>query len=164
LTDLYSSGLHDYRGGAVRGQWAFSDKWNVSAGYAQGDSGATGVDLDSAWNLGLGFRNPISDNVDLLVGLNYQLTNEQIGSTNIDTDVWGVEVGVSGGNDHWTGTAALGYETRDSNNSFAPLNDDQGYARLDGAYHFNANWSLQAEYKLGFDNSDQAFVGARYTF
>jgi hypothetical protein len=66
LTDIYSAFIHDYRGAAIKGQWAFSDKWNVSLGYTQGSSGVSGLDLDSKWSLGMGFRNPISDKVDLL--------------------------------------------------------------------------------------------------
>lgn len=164
LSDIYSFALHDYRGAAIKGQWAFNENWNVSAGYTEGGSGVSVVDLDSAWSLGLGYRHNFSDNMALSVDLNYQSVNESFSSTGIDSDVWGVEVGVTGGNDNWSGSASLGYETWDSNNSFDPLNNDQGFARFTGGYHFNANWSIQAQYKLGFDNSDAAFLGARYTF
>jgi len=164
LTDLYSSVIHDYRGGSIKGQWAFSEKWNASLAFAQGGSGNSGLDLDSKWTLGLGFRNPISDKTDLLLGLTYSDVNEQLGPSNIDAQVWGGEIGIAGGSDKVSGEAALGYESWDYDIGSNILNDDQAYLRLNGAYHFNDNWSLQGEYKLGFGDSNSAFVGARYSF
>jgi len=164
LTDLYSSFIHDYRGGAIKGQWAFNEKWNVSLGYAQGGSGNNALDLDSKWSLGLGFRNPISDNVDLLVGLSYHDVNEDFTGNSIDSQVWGVEIGVAGGGDKFTGEAAVGYESWDADIASNVLNDDQAYLRLNGGYNFNENWSLQGEYKVGFGDSNTAFIGARYSF
>lgn len=164
LTDLYSGFIHDYRGAAIKGQWAFSDKWNVSLGYAQGGSGNSGLDLGAKWSLGLGFRNPISDNVDLLVGLNYHDVNEDFGGGSIDSQVWGAEIGVAGGGDKFTGELALGYETWDADEGGGVIDDDQVYLRLNGGYNFNENWSLQAQYKAGFGDSSDAFIGARYSF
>ena len=167
LTDLYSASIHDYRGGAIKGQWAFSEKWNASLGYTQGSSGRSEIELSSKWSLGLGFRNPISDKVDLLVGLNYSDVNEVFrffSRNGIDSQVWGAEVGVAGGGDKFTGEVALGYETWDANVGGGDIDDDQVYLRFNGGYNFNENWSLQAQYKAGFSDSNSAFVGARYSF
>lgn len=163
LTDLYSSFIHDYQGASIKGQWAFSEKWNVSLGYAQGSSGNSGLDLDSKWTLGLGFRNPISDKVDLLVGVNYTDVSEDFGSS-IDSQVWGAEVGIAGGSGKVAGELALGYETWDADIGSGVIDDDQAYIRLNGAVNFNENWSLQGEYKVGFGDSSSAFLGARYSF
>ncbi|MGH8108769.1 MAG: hypothetical protein ACREO1_08670 [Arenimonas sp.] len=164
LTDLYSFAIHDYRGAAIKGQWAFSEKWNLNLGYTEGSSGNSAVDLDSKWTLGLGFHHPVSDKVDLVVAASYSDVNEQFTGTDIDTQVWGAEVGVAGRGAKWSGGAALGYETWDADVGGGVIDDDQGYVRLNGGFHFNDNWSLQAEYKVGFGESNSAFIGARYSF
>jgi hypothetical protein len=89
--------------------------------------------------------------------------NEDFGS-NIDSQVWGAEVGVAGGGDKLTGEVALGYETWDANIGGGVIDDDQVYLRLNGGYNFNENWSMQADYKAGFGDSNSAFIGARYSF
>jgi len=163
LTDLYSSFIHDYRGGAIKGQWAFAEKWNVNLAYAQGSSGNGAIDLDSKWTLGLGFHHPVSDKTDLVVGMNYSKVDEDF-FVGIDSDVWSAEIGVLGRSGNWSGGASLGYETWDTNIGGGVLDDDQAFVRLKGGYHFNDNWSLQAEYKAGFGDSSDAFIGARYSF
>lgn len=163
LTDLYSSFIHDYSGGAIKGQWAFAEKWNVNLAYAQGSSGNSGLDLDSKWTLGVGFHHPVSDKVDLVVGMSYSQVDEDFGSS-INSDVWGGEIGFLGRSGKWSGGAALGYETWDADIGSSVIDDDQAYVRLNGGFHFNDNWSLQAEYKAGFGDSSSAFLGARYSF
>jgi len=164
LTDLYSSVIHDYEGASIKGNWAFNDNWSASLGYAEGSSGNNALELDNQWTLGLAYNHSFSDNADWVLGLNYKNTGEHFTSTNIDSDVWGAEFGVVGHGAKVNGGAYLGYENWDSNNPYPPLNQDQAYLRLDGGINFNDNWSLQAEYKLGFDNADNAFLGVRYSF
>jgi hypothetical protein len=164
LTDIYSAFIHDYNGASIKGNWAFNDNWSASLGYAQGSSGNNLVDLDSQWSLGLAYNHSFSDKADVVFGLNYKNVSESFSTTGIDSDVWGAEVGVVGNGGKLNGGAFLGYEKWDSNNSYSLLNQDQGYLRLDGGVSFNDNWSLQAEYKLGFDTADNAFLGLRYSF
>jgi len=164
LTDFYSSSIHDYNGASIKGNWAFNDNWSASLAYAEGSSGNNAWELDSQWSLGLAYNHSISDKADLVFGLNYKNVSERVFGSNLDSDVWGVEFGVVGHSDKLNGGAYLGYETWDASDPFPPLSRDQGYLRLDGGVSFNDNWSLQAEYKLGFDHADNAFIGARYSF
>jgi len=163
LTDLYSFALHDYRGAAIKGQWAFAEQWNVNLAYAQGGSGISSIDLDSKWTLGVGFHHSVSDKTDLVVAMSYSNVDEGFGG-GIGSDVWSGEVGVLGRSGSWSGGASLGYETWDADAGGGIIDDDQAFVRLNGGYHFNDNWSLQAEYKAGFGDSSSAFFGARYSF
>ena len=164
LTDLYSAAIHDYNGASIKGNWAFHENWSASLSYAEGSSGNNFLKLKSQWGLGLAYNHSFSDTADMVFGVNYKNVSERLGPSSLDSDVWGVEFGVVGHSDRLNGGAYLGYETWDSDTSFSPLNRDQGYLRLDGGVSFNDNWSLQAEYKVGFDHADNAFLGVRYSF
>jgi hypothetical protein len=161
LTDIYSAyGGRGYRGGALKGNWAFAEKWNVNASYVQGSGRSSGFDLDSQWGIGLGYRGS-SDGADLIFNVNYKKTDESIG---LDSDVWGAEIGFAGGNGSFSGEAALGYEKWSADVGPSVLDESQVYLRLSGDYHFNDNWSLRAEVKKGFDSADSIFFGPRYSF
>lgn len=164
LTDLYSTVVHDYEGISLNGTWAFSEKWSASLGYAQGGSGVDALDMDSQWTLGLGYHHPISEKADLVVKGIYRDVNEDLGPNSIDSQVWGAEIGVAGRGEKLSGGIAAGYESWDADIASNVLNDDQAYVRFNGGYYFTDNWSMQLEYKLGFGDSNSAFLGARYSF
>lgn len=149
-------------GFSLRGSVSFHDNFFGFADYSTfGFSG--GVDLD-LWNVGIGGRLGISDNVDLVGRVGYSVLDLSVsGLGSGDENGYSVSAGLRG-------QVTDGFELEGHvihTDLGSGVGDSTGIV-VGGRYFFTDNFAAGAEYRTGDDiagsDIDVIYVGVRFTF
>lgn len=160
--DLDLPGDSSGDGFSVRGSVSFAENFFGFADYSTfGFSG--GVDLDQ-WNVGIGGRLGISDNVDLVGRIGYSTLDLSVpGFGSGDESGYSVSAGVRG-------QVTDGFELEGHvihTDLGSGVGDSTGIL-VGGRYFFTDNFAAGAEYRTGDDiagaDIDVIYVGVRFTF
>lgn len=149
-------------GWAVKGSAAVAPNFHVFGQYGSSSTndtptiGGAKIKLDQ-WEVGVGYNQAISRNVDFVGTLAYQKADAEALGISVDSDGYAAEAGVRAAmSPMFEGWAALGYED-------AKDFDGEFYGRLGGQVKFNQTWGLVGDVKL-VDGDQQYFIGPRLTW